>query len=566
VILGIVPSGLFLMITVAYSMGALRLTRRQALVQQVNAVESLSNVDVFCADKTGTLTTNRLQLAEIAPVGVDDETLRRHLGRFAAATTSINATVEAIARAFPADHLPVASEAPFSSARKWSAVAFDCDAECGAFILGAPEMIQRGQSSSAKPPANWYQKGWRVLLLASCPEPVMFDEEDPVLPGDLRIEGWIALADELRPNLHQTLEGFRTARVRLKIISGDNPMTVAALARQAGFPRDARLISGIDIEGMSDGEFSEAVEEGDIFGRITPQQKERIVQELRGHGHYVAMTGDGVNDVLSVKHANLGIAMQSGSQATRAVADMILLDDSFAAVPAAFSEGQRIRRGLQDVLDLFLVRVFTVSLIIMAVVFVDGGFPFAPANMTLLTLLTVGIPTFALALFAHPGAVSGRIFYPLLKFVLPATTLLAIVSLTVYLGFYFMNDVDLTSLRERPVSNPMPPTASDAVARDALTYVMVLAGLFLVVFVAPPNEWWAVVEPTDHDWRPTIVAISMVPLYIAILAIPWTRRLFDIALLSLVEYILIGLAVVVWALLLRFTWKARIFERFFAYQ
>ncbi|MBX3068986.1 MAG: HAD-IC family P-type ATPase [Thermomicrobiales bacterium] len=566
VILGIVPSGLFLMITVTYSMGAVRLANRDALVQQVNAVESLSNVDVFCTDKTGTLTTNQLQVAELRPEGVADSALKEMIGAFAASISEPNATSQALATAFPHVPLPTSAEIAFSSDRKWSAVAIDADEIAGVFALGAPEMLapHLAKGADCSPPAEWYDRGLRVLLFAMSDTAEPLDEESATLPAGLQPAGWIALADELRPHLPETLAAFRKANVRLKIISGDNPETVAALARQAGFADDARLVSGIELEEMDGAQFRDAADSGDIFGRITPQQKERIVESLRDAGHYVAMTGDGVNDVLSVKKANLGIAMQSGSQATRAVADIVLLNDSFAAVPAAFAEGQRIRRGLQDILSLFLVRVFAVALLIAAAGVIDAGFPFAPANMTLLTLLTVGIPTFALALFARPGRAEGRIFPGLIRFVLPATLLLLIVSLVTYLGFYFLHDVDLDLLREQ-TRQDASGQASDALARDALTYVMVLCGLVLVPFVSPPSRWWSVLGETETDWRPTLIAVLMVPLYIAILAIPWSRKLFDIELLFVRDYILIALMVVIWTFAMRYTWKSRLFERYFGY-
>ncbi len=566
VILGIVPSGLFLMITVTYSMGAVRLASQEALVQQVNAVESLSNVDVFCADKTGTLTTNRLQVAEVRPVGVSDIELAEMIGAFAASVTSQNATSRALAASSPREALPVASEIPFSSERKWSAVALDGSGKHGVFALGAPEFLCKHvqADSSCTPPGEWYQRGLRVLLFAYSESLTHLDDDDPALPADLKPAGWIAMADELRPNLGETLESFRKANVRLKIISGDNPETVAALARQAGFSEDARLISGLELAEMDDAQFSEAVESGDVFGRITPDQKERIVQTLRDHRHYVAMTGDGVNDVLSVKKANLGISMQSGSQATRAVADIILLNDSFAAVPAAFMEGQRIRLGLQDILSLFLVRVFAVALLITAASVTGAGFPFAPANMTLLTLLTVGIPTFALAIFAKPGRTMGRIFGPLLHFVLPATLLLLVVSLAVYLGFYFLHDVDLDALRAQSKADSAT-LASDALARDALTYVMVLCGLVLVPFVSPPTNWWRVQDGDQLDWRPSLVALLMLPLYAAILINSWTREFFDIELLPASDYFFIAVAVVIWTILLRYVWKEKLLERYFGF-
>jgi cation-transporting ATPase E len=570
VILGIVPSGLFLMITVTYSMGALRLARKNALVQQVNAVESLSNVDVFCADKTGTLTANKLVLTQIQPIGhFSEDDVRGMLGNFAASVPGGNKTNEAIAAALPGRAQPLVGQVPFSSARKWSALSADTDDLRGVFALGAPEMLGAliEGDRDLEPPQGWAAQGWRILLFAYSPEPsTLVDADgDPAAPLDLRPAAWLAFADQLRPNLQETLDGFRKAGVRLKIISGDNQETVAALARQAGFSEDAVLVSGLDLAKMNDAEFDQAAETGDIFGRITPDQKERLVEAMRRNGHYVAMTGDGVNDVLSIKKANLGIAMQSGAQATRAAADIILLKDSFAAVPAAFREGQRIRRGLQSVLNLFLVRVFTVSLIIIAVTFVRGGFPFSPSTMTLLTLLTVGIPTFALALFAHAGRAPDRILLPIFKFVLPATILMFLVAVVVYLVFYFVNDVDLETLRHATAAEVNNPDVSGALAKDALTYVMILCGLCLVIFTAPPNEWWAVIEETDRDWRPTAVALLVIPLYIAILYYPWSRDLFSVQLLSWWQYAIIAAAVFAWAFGLRFCWKNKIFNRFFGY-
>lgn len=570
VILGIVPSGLFLMITVTYSMGALRLARKNALVQQVNAVESLSNVDVFCADKTGTLTANKLALTAIEPIGVlTEDEVRSMLGNFAASVPAGNKTNEAIIAALPGTAQPLVGEVPFSSARKWSALSADTDQLRGVFAMGAPEMLGALIEGDREldPPRGWAARGWRILLFAYTPTPSTLQDRagEPAMPIDLRPAAWLAFSDELRPNLQETLDGFRKAGVRLKIISGDNQETVAALARQAGFSEDAVLVSGLDLAQMNDAEFDLTAETGDIFGRITPDQKERLVESMRRQGHYVAMTGDGVNDVLSIKKANLGIAMQSGAQATRAAADIILLKDSFAAVPAAFREGQRIRRGLQSVLNLFLVRVFTVSLIIIAVTFVRGGFPFSPSTMTLLTLLTVGIPTFALALFAHSGRAPDRILLPLFKFVLPATILMFLVSVVVYLIFYFVNDVDLEMLRHASAAEVNNPDVSGALAKDALTYVMILCGLWLVVFTAPPNEWWAVIEETDRDWRPTAVAILMIPLYVAILYYPWSRNLFSVRLLDWWHYLIIAVAVVAWAFGLRYSWKNKIFNRFFGY-
>src|SRR5690606_22243384 len=226
------------------------------------------------------------------------------------------------------------------------------------------------------------------------------------------------------------------AGVRLKVISGDNPHTVAALAKQAGLPGDLRAVSGTELAAMDAGTFAQTAEEATIFGRITPQQKEKLVETLRGRGCYVAMIGDGVNDVLSLKKAQLGIAMQSGSAATRGVADMVLLNDSFAALPPAFLEGQRIINGMKDILRLFLTRAVFAALLILSVAVVGIGFPYVPKHVSLLTFLAVGVPTFALALWARPAPPKRRILYTVTHFVFPAAISIFVFGLLLY-TFYF---------------------------------------------------------------------------------------------------------------------------------
>ncbi|HEX5993172.1 MAG TPA: HAD-IC family P-type ATPase, partial [Thermomicrobiales bacterium] len=511
VVLGIVPSGLFLMIVVTYSMGAVRLANQDALVQGTNAVESLSNVDIFCMDKTGTLTANKMRLSEVQPIGVDEAEVRAMLGKFACSTSAGTKTSEALTDAIHGEQRPILHEVPFSSAYKWSGVSADTDGFRGVFALGAPEFLgpQLETREPLAPPRGWDEKGMRVLLFAHGPMPAPFREVNglPALPPGVKPVAWLGFTDELRPNVDKALNGFRDAGITLKVISGDNPETVAALARQAGLSGDAVLVSGLDLDGMDKSEFMEAAERSTVFGRVTPEQKQRLVEALRENGHYVAMTGDGVNDVLSLKQANLGIAMQSGSQATRNAADIVLLRDSFGALPNAFREGQRIRRGLCRILELFLTRVFTVALIILAVLMVEAGFPFSPAQITLLTLLTVGIPTFGIALWTRPGPPPRNLPRRLLRFVLPASTLLALASFAVYIAVYTLHDLDLPALRAGGIAAATSVPQQDLASREALTHVLVLGGLLLVLFAAPPGPWFAVVEEMDGDRRPAYLAL-----------------------------------------------------------
>jgi cation-transporting ATPase E len=569
VVLGIVPSGLFLMIVVTYSMGAVRLANRDALVQGTNAVESLSNVDVFCMDKTGTLTANKMSLTDVVPIGADEGDVRAMLGAFSRSTAAGTKTSEAIAAAIPGERQPIVAEVPFASAHKWSAVSADADGFRGVFALGAPEFLapQLDADEPLTPPAGWADKGVRTLLFAHGPAPAPFDTAAglPKLPLGVKPVAWLGFADELRPHVDEAIRGFRDAGIALKVISGDNPETVAALARQAGLAGDAELVSGLELDGMEDDAFREAAERATVFGRVTPEQKQRLVEALRHGGHYVAMTGDGVNDVLSLKQANLGIAMQSGSQATRDAADIVLLRDSFGALPDAFREGQRIQRGLCRILELFLTRVFTVALIILAVLIVQAGFPLSPAQISVLTLLTVGIPTFGIALWTRPGPPPKCLPRRLVRFVLPASTLLAFAAFAVYIGVYTFYDLDLPALRAGGVATATAVPQHDLASREALTHVLVLGGLLLVLFAAPPGPWFAVVEEMDGDRRPALLALAMVPIYALILNVPALSAFFGMRGTAGVDFGIIVLVVLAWMYLLRWVWAERVFDRFFGY-
>jgi len=352
VLSGQVPYGLFLMIVVAYALGAATIAKQGALVQQINAVESLSNIDILCMDKTGTLTANRLVFNELFALSDDAEAvLRARLGDFAASVTVPNKTSAALMAGLPGTPRPLADEVPFASSRKWSAVAFDEPEHRGTLVLGAFEMLSpflpaeatAPQSALSQQLSRWSNAGLRVLLFAHNPDTTTLHDahEQPQLPPLVPL-ALVSLRDELRPYARETIAAFERLGLELKVISGDDPATVGALAKQAGFGDQIRLVSGPQLATMQQHEFDQAAAEATIFGRITPEQKDRLVDALLRQGKRVAMMGDGVNDVLALKKASLGIAMQSGSSAARNVADMILLNDSFAALRPAFQEGQRI--------------------------------------------------------------------------------------------------------------------------------------------------------------------------------------------------------------------------------
>ncbi len=586
VVAGLVPNGLFFMVIAAYAMGALRIARSGALVQQANSVESLSNVNVLCMDKTGTLTANRIHLHEIHPLGSDRETLQRLLGDFVSSATANNRTGEAIREALGGQRRRVADEVPFSSARKWSAIAFDDGDLAGAYVLGATEMLepylQPGADFSRQAQA-WSDAGLRVLLFAHRPGVTTLHDaaDQAALPQGLIPLGLLSFSDELRPEARETLAGFIQAGIQIKVISGDNPQTVAALVRQAGLPGDFRAVSGPELAAMDEAVFVQTAEETTVFGRITPQQKERLVGVLRQRGYYVAMIGDGVNDVLSLKKAHLGIAMNSGSAAARSVADMVLIHDSFAPLPLAFTEGQRIINGMQDILRLFLTRALYVAMLILATAVMGIGFPYVPKHMTLLTLLTVGIPTFALAAWARPGAMDRRLVRSVMHFVFPAAISIFLFGLFVYtLAFglaytdfeasaFEVTPADINRFRESagidyPINTPEQLTFEVATlaAQTSLTVFTLLAGLVLVVFVEPPAAWFVGGDVLSSDRRPTALAVGLLLLFIGIMLVRPLREFFELLILPAYAYAVIALAVVIWAWMLRFAWRHRLLERF----
>ncbi|HET7172542.1 MAG TPA: HAD-IC family P-type ATPase, partial [Gaiellales bacterium] len=564
-IAGLVPNGLFVSIAVAYALGAIRILRFGALVQQSNAIESLSHVDVLCLDKTGTLTANRLEVEAVAGLGDTPEVdVIAALSNLAASTTAANKTSEAIAAKWPADARPLSGEVPFSSARKWSAVAMD-----GAQIvaLGAapflkPYLARDGNGDVAQWPAieeaaaAWTSRGLRVLLVATYPDatalPHPDEEADAALPLGMQPLGLVALRDQLRGEAAATLLRFIEAGVAVKIISGDDPDTVVALARQAGLEGDLPSISGPELEAADDAAVAKLATDTTVFGRITPAQKERLVDALRGAGHYVAMIGDGVNDVLSLKKANLAISMGSGSQATRGVADLVLMGDSFAAVAQAVEEGQRIINGMQDILKLFLTRIATVGLVVVSSLVVVS-FPIELRNASALTIFTVGIPSALLAVWAAPGRrVADSLAKTLASFVIPAAVVSSLMGLVVFYG----------SIALAGAGDDTAVAAASAQARTALTTFLVFIGLVLIVFVEPPTRWFAVIEPRTKDRRPTYLALVLGLGYVATLLLPPMREFFSFAVPTPRDALLAVAAGLVWIPLVREFWMRQLVHRF----
>lgn len=592
VITGQIPYGLFLMIIVAYALGAVQIARQGALVQQVNAIESLSNVDVLCMDKTGTLTANRINYHDLYPLShtetnISEEILEQLLGSFARSAAVTNPTSEAIVAGLPGEaHQPV-DEVPFSSARKWSALAFHDDPMSGVYVLGAVEMLQPYLPPDTTLPESmlftqvreWSDVGLRVLLFAHNPEvTTLHDENDqPHLPP-LTPLALLSLSDELRPQTRETLAAFAEAGIQLKIISGDNPHTVAALAKQAGLTQASKVVSGVELAQMDEAQFDQIADEITIFGRISPEQKEKLVDSLLKRGRYVAMMGDGVNDILSLKKAKVGVAMQSGSNATRNVADMVLLNDSFAALLPAFREGKRIFSGMRSILALFLTRAFSAALLIIAITMVGLDFPFEPAQVAL-TTFTVGIPVFFLAMWARPETSNEGLSRFLIHFVLPAAILSMLFGLLIFTFFHNLVLYHLTELEfEVPpqvitrlenytgltydLDENFSQVVAAIAAQTALSIFTSYSAFLLIVFVEPPIRFFEGGAKLSPDKRPTVLAFGLLAVFVVILSVRSFRNYFGLIFLGWRPLLLIGAVTMVWGLLLLGIWRANWLERF----
>ena len=490
---GMVPEGLLLLTSLAFAVATLNLARRSVLVQELPAVEALARVDVVCLDKTGTLTDGVIALQQLILLSTGtEEDLAPALGLFGSAR-STNSTETALAQAFPGYAWDRTGRVPFDSSRKWSAVESDGH---GSWVLGAPEMVlskpSPGPQQQARSEADRHATaGGRVLLLARSSRPVHLEMPSmPTnLPPDLEPLALVVFAEQVREDAAETLAYFNAQGVALKVISGDNPRTVAAIARRVGVPNADEPVDARSLPEDPDA-LAEVVRRHAVFGRVTPPQKRAIVAALQREGHVVAMTGDGVNDALALKDADIGIAMGSGSPATRAVAQIVLLDGSFAHLPAVVAEGRRVIANIERAANLFLIKN-TYSLVLALIAASTlGAYPLAPIQLTLISAVTIGVPGFALALAPNtqryvPGFV-GRV----LSFSVP------IGIVTGSAGFMGYS-----------VTRLLDPSAGVAEVRTTATFVVLVVSLWTVVILARPLSGWKLVLVSALSAVVAIVAI-----------------------------------------------------------
>jgi cation-transporting ATPase E len=528
VLVAIVPQGLVIISTLTYAVGAVSISRAGALVQRVNAVESMSRADTLVLDKTGTLTSPRLELTRCEALDGDDHA-RAALTSVAAepaftdrTTAAIRAWLESSGSAAPNGRAPAERVVPFASDRRWSGIGWG---DSDAVILGAPDVLAArldGVPGLVDRAEAWADEGLRVLLLArgSAGEGLR-DGPDPALPDRLTAVALLAFAEELRPDAKSTLASLADAGLRMKVASGDHRRTVAAIAARVGLDASA-AVDGAQLAALDDAALARESEARSIFGRVEPALKARLIRALRRSGHYVAMVGDGVNDIIALKEANIGLVMQNGSPAARAASDVVLLGDSFAVIPRAVVAGQRIVEGMRLVTCLLFSRTVSALVIVLGAPLLALEFPFTPRTNSILALLTVGIPTLALAAWAPSGRSRAPLVPSALRFSVPAGVALAAVALPVYWVY-------------------ATGTGDTGIARSALATVGIFCGILLIPFLSPPGA------PPARDLRPTALAGVMVVAFAVVQLVPGLRAVFELEALSAVDVLSLAAVALAWA-------------------
>lgn len=433
-VIGMIPEGLVMLTSVALALGIVRLAKKRTLVQDLYSIEALARVDVLCLDKTGTITEGSMQVESVhvysSKFGSPDDIM----ANMVKALGANNATFEACQEYFSSNETyKVTKLMPFSSARKWSGATFE---EEGTFIVGAPEFVLKDRYSLVERNVNEYaMEGYRVLVLISTSEQLQDGAMDP---ARMELVALIVLSDKIRSTAAATFEYFEQQGVELKVISGDNPLTVSKVAERAGMKNAEKYVdASVDLD--TPDKIYEAAEKYTVFGRVSPSQKKELVAALKAHGHTVGMTGDGVNDVMALKEADCSIAMASGSDASRNVAQLVLLDSDFSSLPSVVGEGRRVINNIERASSLFLVKTtFSAVLSLLLIIFQFSTYPFEPIQLTLINALFVGVPSFILALEPNDRRVKGKFLSKVFQRALPAGLTVAFAIILVC-GMY--NDI-----------------------------------------------------------------------------------------------------------------------------
>ncbi|UAL08311.1 MAG: HAD-IC family P-type ATPase [Candidatus Methanogranum gryphiswaldense] len=512
IILDIVPIALFLLITITYMIAAVRMADSGVLLQNSSSVESMSHVDTVCMDKTGTITTNNL-VFEGADYFIDQDEAKNIIRAFVSVTGSKNHTIKAIEKEYGKVEAELIDEIQFSSERKFSAVRVRTSTGEYSLVLGAyPMLTSRIESDIdiGEMVSQLSKKGLRTVLLCKAKILELYENEVPAM-SSLEPVALIYIRDEIRPDCREIIGKFIDNGMDLKVISGDDPETVNALFSQANIPGDRNIISGEQLDALQGDEKRDAVLRTNIFGRMKPDQKSEVIQILKDNGRYVAMVGDGVNDVKSIKMAHVGVALQSGSGATRGVADMVLIEDRFEALPKAIIEGKRTVTGMRDILRLYLTRNFVLAILVGVLLLIFHKLPLLPIQNTYYALVTVSLAAFLMIIWAKPSDNKEMILPGVLRFSIPMAVSIAMFGLVIYAIFMigisngWFPDINLTEtwnayhalfpdstysefLDHMSGYKDTPDTLStlaEVTARNAMLFFIVIAGILQLFLIYP---------------------------------------------------------------------------------
>ncbi|WP_406330961.1 cation-translocating P-type ATPase [Streptomyces sp. NBC_00203] len=523
-IVPMVPEGLVLLTSVAFAIGVIRLGRKQCLVQELPAIEGLARIDTVCLDKTGTLTEGGMDVTELRPLqGADESYVGRVLGALGESDPRPNASLQAIIAAYPdSEEWRCTESLPFSSARKYSGASFsEGNGESSTWLLGAPDVLLPTGDPALAETERLNEAGLRVLLLSRATR----DLDGPEVKRDARPTALVVLEQRLRPDAAETLRYFAEQDVKAKVISGDNAVSVGAVAGKLGLTG-----SVVDARHLPDEkeEMAKSLDKGTVFGRVTPQQKRDMVGALQSHGHTVAMTGDGVNDVLALKDADIGVSMGSGSEATRAVAQIVLLNNSFSTLPSVVAEGRRVIGNITRVATLFLVKTVYSVLLAILVVCWQVEYPFLPRHLTLLSTLTIGIPAFFLALAPNKERAQPHFVRRVMRYSIPGGVVAGVATFVTYLiaRHYYTGEGSLDA------------------ETSAATLTLFLISMWVLVIIARPYTWW----------RVCLVA-AMGGAFLLVLVVPGLQHFFALKLVGeTMPWIAVGISVVA-AAALEFLWR-----------
>lgn len=475
---GMIPEGLVLLTSVALAAGALTLGRRHVLVRELPAIEALARVDVLCLDKTGTITSGQLQLDRVEPWAETNlEATQTILAQLVAATGDDNETAQAIQQALGTPTVTATTVLPFSSGRKWSGAIWDKQA----YVMGASEFIFDQVPADLQARIHTLAgQGYRVLVLAAAKA---LTTPRPTAPRAL---GLILITDELRPRAKDTFSFFANQDVALKVISGDNPVTVASIAQRAEIAGAERLVDMSQVGETPD--YGQLVRDYTVFGRVMPQQKEQLIKAYQAAGHTVAMTGDGVNDLLALRQADCSIAMASGSEATKSLADFVLVDSNFDAMINVLNEGRRVINNVERVASLFLIKTMYSVVLTLIFIFMSRSYPFEPIQLTPISSLMVGIPTFFLALQPNYARIADRFMKQVMEIAAPAAVcVVGYILVVMALGTQFQLSFATTSTLSVLMTGLISLNALLMVARPLNRFkiglVVAMAALFAIIFL-----------------------------------------------------------------------------------